>query len=92
MPLTQADPADVRRRMALVPQEGILFAASYGIGSDVGFRRVYLVRPVYLLVLGYLIGYLGEHERRSKRKLGFMLEMPAAFRRNRHVHETIWVF
>jgi hypothetical protein len=34
-------------------------------------------------VLGYLIGYLGEHERRSKRKLGFMLEMPAAFRRNR---------
>ncbi len=28
VPLTQADPADIRRRMALVPQEGILFAAS----------------------------------------------------------------
>jgi len=28
VPLTQADPADVRRRMALVPQEGILFAAN----------------------------------------------------------------
>ncbi len=28
VPLTQADPADVRRRMALVPQEGILFGAS----------------------------------------------------------------
>jgi len=27
VPLTQADPAEVRRRMALVPQEGILFAA-----------------------------------------------------------------
>ena len=27
VPLTSADPADVRRRMALVPQEGILFAA-----------------------------------------------------------------
>ena len=27
MPLTSADPADIRRRMALVPQEGILFAA-----------------------------------------------------------------
>ena len=26
--LTEADPADIRRRMALVPQEGILFAAS----------------------------------------------------------------
>jgi ATP-binding cassette subfamily B protein len=28
VPLTQADPADVRRRLALVPQEGTLFAAS----------------------------------------------------------------
>jgi ATP-binding cassette subfamily B protein len=28
VPLAQADPADVRRRMALVPQEGTLFAAS----------------------------------------------------------------
>lgn len=28
VPLTQADPADVRRRIALVPQEGTLFAAS----------------------------------------------------------------
>ena len=27
VPLTSADPADIRRRMALVPQEGILFAA-----------------------------------------------------------------
>ncbi len=28
VPLTQADPAEIRRRMALVPQEGVLFAAS----------------------------------------------------------------
>ena len=28
VPLTAVDPADVRRRMALVPQEGVLFAAS----------------------------------------------------------------
>ena len=28
VPLTQADPAEIRRRMALVPQEGMLFAAS----------------------------------------------------------------
>jgi ATP-binding cassette subfamily B protein len=28
VPLVSADPADVRRRIALVPQEGILFAAS----------------------------------------------------------------
>ena len=30
VPLVQADPAEVRRRMALVPQEGVLFAASAG--------------------------------------------------------------
>jgi ATP-binding cassette subfamily B protein len=28
VPLTSADPADIRRRIALVPQDGILFAAS----------------------------------------------------------------
>ncbi|MEJ5977849.1 ABC transporter transmembrane domain-containing protein [Novosphingobium sp. PS1R-30] len=28
VPLISADPADIRRRMALVPQEGVLFAAS----------------------------------------------------------------
>ncbi len=28
VPLTSADPAEIRRRMALVPQEGVLFAAS----------------------------------------------------------------
>ena len=46
------------------------------------FRSIHLFRPIYLLVIGYLIGYLGEHERRAKRKLGFMLGLPAAFRRN----------
>jgi len=61
----------------------VFFVASHTIGSDVGFRRVHLFRPAYLLTLAYLIGYLGEHERRSKRKLGFMLELPAAFRRGR---------
>src|SRR5262249_49471857 len=59
-----------------------MLIASHVLG-DLGFRRAHLVRPVYLLVLGYLIGYLGEHEHRSKRKLGFMLELAAAFHRNR---------
>jgi signal transduction histidine kinase len=47
------------------------------------FGRAHWFRPVYLLALGYLIGYLGEHERRSKRKLGFMLDLTTAFRRQR---------
>ncbi len=49
----------------------VFYLASHTIGSEVGFRRVHLIRPIYLLTLAYLIGYLGEHERRSKRKLGF---------------------
>jgi signal transduction histidine kinase len=61
----------------------VFLLASHAIGGDIGFRRVHLFRPIYLLTLAYLIGYLGEHERRSKRKLGFMLELPAAFRLNR---------
>jgi signal transduction histidine kinase len=61
----------------------LLYPAAFLVASDIGVRHVHLVRPVYLLTLAYLIGYLGEHERRSKRKLGFMLELPAAFRRGR---------
>jgi len=48
--------------------------------DDPVFRRAYLLRPLYLIILAYLIGYLGEHERRSRRKLGFMLDLPQAFR------------
>jgi len=50
------------------------------VDDDPVFRPAYLLRPLYLMVVAYLIGYLGEHERRSRRKLGFMLEIPASFR------------
>ena len=60
-----------------------LAVASHWAPEDLGTRRAMLFRPVYLLVLGFLVGYLGEHERHSKRKLGFMLELPAAFVRGR---------
>src|SRR5262245_54347524 len=60
----------------------VLWAATSSLANDsFGFRRAHLFRPIYLVGLGYLIGYLGEHERRSKRKLRFMLELSAAFRR-----------
>jgi len=61
----------------------LALASHWAPDADLGTRRAQLFRPVYLLVLGYLVGYLGEHERHSKRKLGFMLELPAAFRRRR---------
>jgi signal transduction histidine kinase len=62
----------------------MLLAVHIGTGGNGGddpvFRPAYLLRPLYLIILGYLIGYLGEHERRSRRKLGFMLEVPESFR------------
>jgi signal transduction histidine kinase len=60
-----------------------IFVANAFDPGEFVFHRTHLFRPVYLVVLGYLIGYLGEHERRSKRRMGFMLDLPAAFRRSR---------
>ena len=60
-----------------------LLASQWVSAEALTIRRAHLVRPIYLLVLGYLIGYPGEHERRSKRRLGLMVELPAAFRRKR---------
>jgi signal transduction histidine kinase len=69
--------------LAVLYPVSLAIAAWWAPGADLAMRRAQLFRPVYLLVLGYLVGYLGEHERHSKRKLGFMLELPAAFRRSR---------
>jgi signal transduction histidine kinase len=67
-----------------------LFVASHWTeGVDFGTRRAQLFRPVYLLVLGYLVGYLGEHERHSKRKLGLMLDLSAAVRPSRPLARAI---
>jgi signal transduction histidine kinase len=68
----------------------VAFAASRVFdGESFGFSRAHLFRPLYLLALGYLIGYLGEHERQSRRKLGFMLELLAAVRRRRPTGRTL---
>ncbi len=62
----------------------IVFAAGRWIDAEAfPLARAHWFRPIYLLALGYLIGYLGEHERRSKQKLRFMLDLTTAFRRHR---------
>src|SRR5579875_3800048 len=43
----------------------ILFAGHVIDAEAFPFARAHWFRPVYLLALGYLIAYLGEHERRS---------------------------
>ena len=64
-----------------VAYPAMMWIASKYFESDFVVHRAHLVRPVYLLVIGYLIGYLGEHERRSKRKLGLLLDLTSLVRR-----------
>ncbi len=78
MPATMA----VTAVLAALYPAALYLAGQWADVSDFASRRT-LFRPVYLLVLGYLVGYLGEHERHSKRKLGFMLDLPAAFHHDR---------
>ncbi len=67
----------------------ILIAGRLIDSEDLVFHRAHLFRPLYLLAVGYLIGYLGEHERRSKRKLSFMLDLVAPVRRSRNPGRAI---
>ena len=64
-----------------VAYPAMMWIASKYFEADFVVHRAHLVRPVYLLVIGYLIGYLGEHERRSKRKLGLLLDLTSLVRR-----------
>src|ERR1043166_7815574 len=43
----------------------LLYPVAFLVASDMGVRHVHFVRPVYLLTIAYLIGYLGAHERRA---------------------------
>src|SRR5262249_40230517 len=67
----------------------MMVAASRYYGDDFAVHRAQLVRPIYLLVIGYLIGYLGEHERRSKRKLGLLLDLTSLVRRTPPTGRTL---
>ena len=60
-----------------------LVASRVTANDAVVFHRAHLFRPLYLVAAGYLIGYLGEHERRSKRKLSFLLDLVAPDRLSR---------
>ena len=62
----------------------LIFVASQWIEPDFfSVQRAHFFRPIYLVALGYLIAYLGEHERRSKQKLGVMLDLTTAIRPGR---------
>ena len=64
-----------------VAYPAMIWVGSQFYEQDLVVGRAHLVRPIYLLVIGYLIGYLGEHERQSKRKLGLLLDLTSVVRR-----------
>ncbi len=62
----------------------LIFVASRWLEPDFfSVQRAHFFRPIYLIALGYLIAYLGEHERRSKHKLSVMLDLTTAIRPGR---------
>ena len=62
----------------------LIFIASRWLEPDFfSVQRAHFFRPIYLIALGYLIAYLGEHERRSKQKLSVMLDLTTAIRPGR---------
>jgi signal transduction histidine kinase len=67
----------------------MMWVASRVWEDDFVVGRPHLVRPVYLLVIGYLVGYLGEHERRSKRKLGLLLDLTSLVHRTPPTGRTL---
>ena len=59
----------------------VIWISAQAFWPDMTLHRVHWLRPIYLFVIGYLIGYLGEHERHSKRKLGLLLALTSLVRR-----------
>ena len=45
------------------------------LGPDFKIHTAHLMRPIYLVVLGYLVGYIGEHELSAKRRLLEMISV-----------------
>ncbi len=39
------------------------------LGPDFFMRTAHIMRPVYIVILGYLVGFIGEHELSAKRQL-----------------------
>ncbi len=53
------------------------------LGSEFTVRSAYILRPTYLLILGYLVGFIGEHELSAKRRLIEIIALQNAVGRSR---------
>lgn len=53
------------------------------LGPDFKVHTAHLMRPIYLVVLGYLVGFIGEHELTAKRRLLEMISIQREVGRSR---------
>jgi signal transduction histidine kinase len=53
------------------------------LGPDFQIHTAHLMRPIYLVVLGYLVGFIGEHELSAKRRLLEMISVQREVGRSR---------
>ena len=47
----------------------VLLVRRFAMGPDFYLHSAHLMRPIYLILLGYLVGVIGEHELSSKRRI-----------------------
>jgi signal transduction histidine kinase len=53
------------------------------LGPDFKIHTAHMMRPIYLVVIGYLVGFIGEHELSAKRRLLEMISIQTEIGRSR---------
>jgi len=61
----------------------ILVVRRVALGPDFTLHSAHLLRPVYLVLIGYLVGLIGEHELSAKRRLIELISMQHEVGRSR---------
>ena len=59
------------------------------MGPDFPMHSAHLMRPTYLILIGYLVGFIGEHELSAKRRLIEMVSMQREVGRSRSTVFTL---
>lgn len=54
---------------------GVLLVRRIVLGPDFSMHTAHLMRPTYLILLAYLVGFIGEHELSAKRRLIEMVSL-----------------
>jgi signal transduction histidine kinase len=79
----------IRTTVRVAAWSGALYLASILLvrrtllGPDFKIHTAHMMRPIYLVVIGYLVGFIGEHELSAKRRLLEMISIQTEIGRSR---------